>query len=141
MISNFEREADRKASKEKKEGKEGIVFIENDGVSGTAYPAHLKMIGDHVIETVDLFDTPGSGDTKGITQILINTYFIHRLFNILPTVKLFFTINYMDLRLDQKGKEFKNITKSLAHALSKFTDYQQCMGLLITKVPLTMDES
>ena len=93
------------------------------------------MKGNNVIESIDLWDTPGFGDTKGITQILINTYFIHRLFNILPSVKLFFTIHFAHLSADKRGSHFKEITKSLTHSLAKFTDYQNSMGLLITKVP------
>ncbi len=47
----------------------------------------------------------------------------------------------MDLDLSHRGKEFKNIAKSLAHALAKFTDYQNSMGLLVTKVPPKLEES
>ena len=56
----------------------------------------MKSSDDNSIIT--LWDTPGFGDTKGITQILINTYFIHRLFSLQPQVKLVFTINFDDLK-------------------------------------------
>lgn len=47
-----------------------------------------------------MWDTPGFGDNKGITQTLINTYFIHRLFNLQQQVKLVLAINFNDLITD-----------------------------------------
>lgn len=57
-------------------------------------------------DNVILWDTPGFADTKGITQVLINTYFITRLFKIEEKIKLIFTINFLDLKEDQKGSKF-----------------------------------
>jgi len=41
---------------------------------------------------------PGFGDNRGLTQILINTYFIHRIFALHDHVKLAFTISYPDIK-------------------------------------------
>lgn len=80
-----------------------------------------------------LWNTPGFGDTKGITQILINTYFIHRLFNLQQQVKLVFTINFNDIVLDKKGNEFKKVIGTLTDTLKNFQNYEKSMAILITK--------
>jgi hypothetical protein len=80
-----------------------------------------------------LWDTPGFGDTRSATQILINTYFIYRLFNLQQQIKMVFTINYNDLDVSKKGGEFKKIVSTLSAALKNFSDYEQSMALLITK--------
>jgi hypothetical protein len=80
-----------------------------------------------------LWDTPGFGDTRSATQILINTYFIYRLFNLQQQIKMIFTINFNDLAVDQKGAKFKVIINTLTEALKNFSDYENSMALLITK--------
>lgn len=60
-----------------------------------------------------MWDTPGFGDTKGLTQILINTYFIHRIFNLHKQVKLIFTLNFSDLDLSLKGEKLQKIITTL----------------------------
>lgn len=60
----------------------GRVFIEETGISGTAYPAKKQMKTNPNQDQIMLWDSAGLADTKGITQILINTYFIYRIFNI-----------------------------------------------------------
>lgn len=86
-----------------------------------------------------MWDTPGFGDNKGITQILINTYFIHRIFNIQKQIKLIFTINFNDLSLDLKGEKFKKVATTLTETLKNFPDYETCMSLLVTKVSKLAD--
>ncbi len=74
------------------------MFISGSINSGTVYPAFSTIKSIYDESTIVLWDTPGFGDTKGITQILINTYFIHRLFSLQPQVKLVFTINFDDIK-------------------------------------------
>jgi len=55
------------------------------------------------MESVKLWDMPGFGDNRGITQILINIYYIHRIFALHGFVKIAFTLNYLDLLCNEKG--------------------------------------
>jgi hypothetical protein len=71
-----------------------------------------------------MWDSPGFGDNKGITQILINTYLLNRLFSLQQKVKLIFTINYDDIKTTQRGQRFINIVDTLTSMLKYFHNYE-----------------
>jgi hypothetical protein len=56
---------------------------------------------------------PGFGDNrgKGVTQQLINCYLTHRVFDLHKSVKLFFTLNYSDLIISNKGSNALSVIK------------------------------
>lgn len=70
-----------------------------------------------------LWDTPGFGDNKGLTQNLINTYYIHRLFSIQKQVKLVFTMNCQDLASSERAGKFEKIISSFVNGLKNFQNY------------------
>jgi len=63
---------------------DGDVKIEIKASAGTKIPAVLTLkffkSSEPTKSSVKLWDMPGFGDNRGLTQILINTYFMHRIF-------------------------------------------------------------
>jgi hypothetical protein len=76
---------------------------------------------------------PGFGDNRGINQSLINTYYIHRIFDLHKEVKLFLTIKHSEILFGNRGNELSNTLAELTRALGDFRDYHKCVALLITK--------
>lgn len=104
-------------------------------ISGTVYPAVLPMKElSKNQESISMWDSPGFGENRGITQILINLYFIHRIFNIQNQIKLVFTINFNDLASYLRGANFKRVATTLTETLKNFPNYNTCMALLVTRV-------
>lgn len=78
---------------------------------------------------------PGLGENRGITQSLINSYFIHRIFEFHKQIKLIFTIDYIQLTPGRRGAGLKQTLKDMMDVLGKFEDYHRAVALMITKVP------
>jgi len=89
-------------------------------------------------EVVNLWDMPGFGDSRGVTLSLINTYYIHRIFDLHKQVKLIFTIKHDDLDPGNKGSSLPNILYELTQGLGNFHNYSQCMALLVTKANILL---
>lgn len=47
----------------------------------------------------------GFGDNRGLTQILINTYFMHRILSLSKAIKIAFTISFHDFLFSNKGSK------------------------------------
>lgn len=86
-----------------REGK-NKVKIQKEIQSGTAEPSFLELSSSAIKDNhIVLWDMPGSDDNKGITQILINSYFYTRVFELQHKIKMVLVINYGDITFDEKG--------------------------------------
>lgn len=69
------------------------VYIGNQHVAATIFPAYLPLKGTDFY----FYDLPGFGDNKGVTQNLVNAYYINRIFDLHKEVSLFVALRYNDL--------------------------------------------
>lgn len=84
-------------------------------------------------------DLPGLGDNRDPTQNLINSYFIHRIFDFHKKVKLMFTIKYEELLPGNKARGFELTMKGMIAVLGPFNNYYRGVAILVTKVSLLAD--
>ena len=82
-----------------------------------------------------LWDMPGLNENRGVTQALINNYFIHRIFKLYTKVKLIFSISYDTIKRDAKSLELPETLNHMADVLGNFNDYYEGVTIMITKVP------
>ena len=82
-----------------------------------------------------LWDMPGLNENRGVTQALINNYFIHRIFKLYTKVKLIFSIKYDIIRRDNKSLDLSKTLNHMADVLGNFNDYYEGVTIMITKVP------
>ena len=83
-----------------------------------------------------LCDLPGLGDNRDPTQNLINSYFIHRIFDFHKKVKLMFTIKYEEIIPANKARGFEQTMKQMIRILGNLDNYYKGVAILITKAAL-----
>jgi hypothetical protein len=93
----------------------------------------LKLKVKEGQQQVMLWDLPIFGDNRGPSQNLINSYFIHRIFEFHKNIKLIFTIDFHQILPYARGGSLERVLDEITRVLGNFDDYSQGVAVMITK--------
>jgi|SRR5579872_4698352 len=107
---------------------EGVAKIGNTYLSETSLPNIIPCNDKNII----FCDCPGFGDNKGHIQEIANAYYIKKILNLTPDVKIIIAVEVESF--GQKASKFFDVITSISQVFGNSVEIFNNMLLIITKI-------
>ncbi|XP_043466805.1 uncharacterized protein LOC122501425 isoform X1 [Leptopilina heterotoma] len=106
--------------------------IGSESESVTTEPS--KWISTH-FSNLAIWDTPGFGDTRGVKQDIINSYYIYNLVKSVQSLKFIVVVDFANINTDNTNSFLELLNNLEIFIGNRFQDFFKSISVIFSKVP------